>query len=205
MATKRTLALSSLMTICALLSACSVFQGPAFDPGLQGQERYLCCTTRFSTGFAASDANYGRYYAQKGVYSEGPLLPAGTKVVVTEVRGSGVTFHTQESAMSFEMNFGYGKRTLSASDYFGRILLPADPTAALASTSPTMLADIRAGRLVEGMTKDQALMARGYPPAHRTPDINADAWLYYESPGFVDRVTFTGGKISAITHEPAPQ
>jgi hypothetical protein len=192
-----------LATACVVvLNGCSVLS-PPFDPGLEGREMYLCCTTRFSTGFAASDANYGRYYADKHLYAEGPLLAAGTKVVVTEVRGSGVSFKPPDSPLIYEMNFSYGRDRLTPAEYFARFLLSTDPTTAL-SASPSLMADIRSGRLAEGMTREQALMARGYPPAHRTPDLTAEEWMYYDTPGFVDRVRFADGKISEIKRGPAP-
>jgi len=66
-------------------------------------------------------------------------------------------------------------------------------------------AGIKDGRLVEGMTKDQALIARGYPPRHRTPSLELNEWLYYETPGFVDRVVFVDGKLQSVTRGPAPE
>jgi hypothetical protein len=40
---------------------------------------------------------------------------------------------------------------------------------------------IKNGVLKLGMTKEQVLMARGYPPGHKTPSVEADAWTYWSS------------------------
>jgi hypothetical protein len=39
---------------------------------------------------------------------------------------------------------------------------------------------------------------------HRTPGLEADDWLYYESPTVVDHVHFVAGKIASIEHGAAP-
>jgi hypothetical protein len=71
--------------------------------------------------------------------------------------------------------------------------------------APRRIAEgIHDGRLVEGMSKEQALIARGYPPAHRTPNLEADEWLYYETPGFVDQVRFANGRIQSVSRGAAP-
>ena len=71
---------------------------------------------------------------------------------------------------------------------------------------PRGIADaMREGKLGQGMTKEQTLIARGYPPAHRTPSLEATEWIYYDTPGFVDRVVFADGKIQSVTRGPAPE
>jgi hypothetical protein len=54
---------------------------------------------------------------------------------------------------------------------------------------------IRHGELLEGMTKEQALMARGYPPTHRTPSLDADKWVYWSSRFIRHTITFKDGHL----------
>ena len=37
------------------------------------------------------------------------------------------------------------------------------------------------GTLRLGMTKEQVIMTRGYPPRHKTPSIENDQWIYWSS------------------------
>ena len=38
---------------------------------------------------------------------------------------------------------------------------------------------IREGKVEAGLSKEAMLVARGYPPAHKTPDLGADDWQYW--------------------------
>ncbi len=40
---------------------------------------------------------------------------------------------------------------------------------------------VKAGKLVVGMSKAAVIMARGYPPEHRTPSTEVNNWLYWEN------------------------
>jgi hypothetical protein len=40
---------------------------------------------------------------------------------------------------------------------------------------------ILSGRLSEGMTRYQVILARGYPPVHHTPDLRGNVWEYWSN------------------------
>lgn len=40
---------------------------------------------------------------------------------------------------------------------------------------------IEAGEVQEGMSKEAVLLARGHPPAHRTPSTDQDSWTYWRN------------------------
>ncbi len=188
----------------ALMSSCSATRGQPFDPTLPGRVLYLCCNIGFKPDFVASDANYRKYRTDQG-YTPSPILPAGTRVRVTKVGASGVAFQPVDRPTTYTVFFRYGRGHLSASQYFQNLLRDTNPLDGMQSV-PRPIADaIREGRLVVGMTKEQALIARGYPPAHRTPSLDATEWFYFDTPGFVDRVTFADQKIFSMILEPAPK
>ncbi len=163
---------------------------------LVGRDLYLCCTMRFSGG-EATDANY--------LYDDSAesTLPAGTKVRVTEVERFKVKFSPADGRR-YQLWFQYGGEHLDSRLYFERLFLASDPTATLAGLSPDVAAAVRAGRVVVGMTKAQVLLARGYPPGHQTPDLEASEWLYYDSPGVGEYVVFANGVVTATRRGPAP-
>ena len=51
----------------------------------------------------------------------------------------------------------------------------------LSSLPSDLQASIRGGQLRLGMTKEQVIMTRGYPPAHATPSLELDRWTYWNS------------------------
>jgi hypothetical protein len=177
------------------LSACSI--GKPFNPALQGRSFYLCCNLRFNQDNDATDANY--QYPLGGT-----TLPVGTRVKVVEVGAHAVRLSPEAGGRTFDLELRFGREQITADEYFRNILREVDSRPTLENATPEIRAAVREGNLMHGMTKEQALMARGYPPAHHTPSTSADEWLYYQSGGFVTRVRFVGGKIDLVETIPAP-
>jgi hypothetical protein len=193
-----------MVPLASLLFGCSDMRGQPFDPTLTGGEFYLCCTVRFSPELRAADSNYGVYLYNRDYATPGPMLTAGTRVEVVKIGSSAVAFRPVDSQAVYTVSFSYGRKQLTPTQYFRNILLTSNPMDSIQDVSRRIADAIRDGQLIQGMTKQQALMARSYPPAHRTPSLEADEWIYYETPGFVDRVVFSDGKIQSITRGPAP-
>jgi len=55
-----------------------------------------------------------------------------------------------------------------------------------------------AGKVVVGMTKDEVLIARGYPPLHATISTQADLWKYWHHRFSTSSITFKNGKVEAM-------
>lgn len=43
------------------------------------------------------------------------------------------------------------------------------------------LACVRRGEVAPGMSRRAVLLARGYPPEHRTPSLESSTWIYWDS------------------------
>ncbi|HJQ85596.1 MAG TPA: hypothetical protein VKA21_16020 [Candidatus Binatia bacterium] len=166
-------------------------------PELMERTLFLCCNAVFNQNRAATDANY--------VYGDGGVLRAGTPVRIVDTDDEGVVLFVPEGGSArYRLAFQYGRANVSAAEYFASIFLPDDPRTVLADAPAATTAAARDGRLVRGMTPAQAIVARGYPPRHMTPSLEGEEWIYYESPGVVDRVRFAGGRIESIERGPAP-
>ena len=179
--------LRALLLTC-VAAACAP-QRP-FDPNLQGAERYLCCNLWFNRYHDATDANYA--------YQGGIRLAAGTPVRISTVTAFDVSFSPVGDARRFTLQLEHARERLTPNAYFQRIFEQSEPRPRIASLAPAIQEAIREGRLLRGMTKEETILARGYPPFHRTPAVEADEWLYFASKGFVDRVRFVDGRITTI-------
>ena len=164
----------------------------------QDKDFYLCCTMRFNDDHDASDANYS--YPNVRGYT----FRAGTKVHVVSVRWNDITIRPEGESERFNIDFRFGTQKLNGRQFFHYVLVDADPTTALAQAPKEIVDAVNEGRLLVGMTKEQAVMARGYPPFHQTTGIESDQWTYYFNRASVDHVTFVDGKITAIERGPAP-
>ncbi len=171
---------------------------------LVGRDLFLCCTMRFYDR-KATDANY--------LYDDrlDPRLPgsrvtrllAGTPVRITDADRLYIAFTTADGN-TYHLWLEYGADHIDAPSYFERIFVASDPSLPLAGAPAGVVAAVRSGRVVIGMTRDQALLARGYPPLHRTPDLDGSQWLYYETRGLGEYVTFTDGVVTNMRRGPAP-
>jgi len=184
----KTSVLLSVMVVA--LAGCMGKPAPAAPP----RGAYLCCNLRFNQDREATDAGYQ--------YENGTTLAAGTWVGVVNDGQYEVILTPTGQTTSYSLDFRYGRKNLSASEYFGRILVDQDPTAHLPSATREA---VSAGTLKVGMSRDDVLMVRGYPPAHRTPTIAGDTWLFYTSPGVCQQVQFMNANVSSIETVPAPQ
>ena len=181
------------------LMAVAIGCGPSkarVNHGLEGGTFFLCCTVRFNADQDSSDAGY--------VYEKGTSLPAGTPVQVVREEDSRVTFQPAGTGEHFGLVFRYGRNVITADQYFHEVLLRDDPRPEIARLRPEVADAIARGELRIGMTKTEALRARGYPPRHRTSGVEADEWLYYQAREAVWRVRFEAGFITEITTDRAP-
>ncbi len=166
----------------------------------EGKAFYVCCHLRFDLEGNATDANLNYAFPEF-------MIPSGTKVSVTGTHsGTEITMKPTGGSREFTLKFKYGRDQGRGSsvDYYRRILLTSDPTRALADMPAGIRTAIARGRLKLGMSREQAIMARGYPPLHHTNGVEASEWIHYFSNDLVDVVRFVDGKIDSVERGPAP-
>jgi outer membrane protein assembly factor BamE (lipoprotein component of BamABCDE complex) len=152
-----------------------------------GTTRHLCCNLRYERT-TITDVNYQR----------GTLIPVGTPVQVTRVTNKGVVFEAPNHP-PITLVLKYGRRQLSLDDYLDRILVATDPRRALARLPKRTRTAIEEGRVEPGMTREQVLMAIGYPPAHRTPTLSSPEWLYWRNRWETFTVRFKGDRVTSVS------
>jgi hypothetical protein len=159
-------ALTPLFAMHLMLSACAPAPKP-FDPSLQQRQVYLCCNLWFNEHLDATDANYA--YGG-GLFGGGPRLNVGTEVRIFDVGPTWVSLLPVGDPRRFTLHLRYARDRLSPREYFRQIFLDVDPTPTIAGMPQDIRAAIADGRLVRGMTKEQATRARGYPQRIKQQD-----------------------------------
>lgn len=129
-------------------------------------------------------------------YSVGWFIPANTQVqikdssseeIVVHVPGENKIFHvvniakyTQENIKGiYDRYFGASRVNLSR---FGSKEREA----------------IKKGEIINGMSRDAVIAARGYPPSHETPSLDDDSWTYWTNRFNRIQVKFSGGRVSEV-------
>ena len=186
------------IAVAAALALAVACKEPRVPHPLATQFRYICCNLHYEKP-EITDANYLR----------GKLIPLGTRVQILEVRKDSVKFEAA-GYPPITLALKYGARNLTMDQYLGRIFLVDDPYGRLPKLPPDGKQAVevdKTRRMIEegtvsvGMTREQVLMAIGYPPADRTPALDAPTWKYWASRGDTFEIYFDGDQVSRVSRQ----
>jgi len=129
-------------------------------------------------------------------YAVDTLIPVNSEVQIMDTSSKTITFRVVDTGMEVTL-VNQQKYTGMGIDgiydrYFG------DSKVNLSQFNELERDAIESGRVVPGMSKDAVLVARGYPPAHRTPSLESDSWRYWQSRFNTIVVNFDDGKVVNI-------
>ncbi|MDD2767834.1 MAG: hypothetical protein PHT19_03800 [Methylococcus sp.] len=147
------------------MAACAPHYDPNAAPLRSG---YTCCNLHFQDDWI-SDGNYGEY----------PFIPAGTSVKVYGYSGDRAYAEIGGKKMRFGHDYGRKQETLQ--QWVEKIVVTADPKIRLSKYPADVKEAIRLGKVMDGMTKEQAIMAVGYPLTSETASLDSPVWNYWLS------------------------
>ena len=156
----------AVVAACAMLgSGCAMTQVSPVGFGTL-PEGYTCCNLHHADDWI-SDANWGAF----------PLIPAGAQIKVVGY-GSNRAY-VEIEGKAFRIGHDYGRAHEPLDQYVAKLVVKEDPRAKVATYPDWIREAIRVGRLTQGMTREQAIIAAGYPATHRTPILEAPVWTYW--------------------------
>ena len=150
----------------------------------------------------AHDMVGGEYFTRHGLrqeknrwrstnYGRGTLVPINTKVRVDDITSSTIRLTIVASGKPLKLS-NIEKYTGGGTDVLAERTLSTEPTDL---SGFEFQKDIRVGRLRLGMTKEEAILARGYPPVHRTYSTEDDRWVYQQNRFVTQTILFADGKL----------
>jgi len=127
-------------------------------------------------------------------YARGSVVPINTPVKLISMSGNKLTLKRLDTGQEIKVENEpkYTKKTIAE---IASLMLAAEKTP-LEKLPDEVAAAVRSGEMRKGMTKELVLMARGYPPAHETPSIEGDRWVYWSSRFVKQTVVFINGRLS---------
>lgn len=133
---------------------------------LAAADRYLCCNLRYEEGWITDDQPIGTRF-----------VPAGARV---RILGWGKN-RAEVSIEGRKFNIGpfHGYFRGTREEFAALVLVETDPALRLAAWPAEVRAAVAAGRVRAGMTREQVLMAIGYPRTDRTATLESANWVYY--------------------------
>jgi hypothetical protein len=113
-------------------------------------------------------------------YKTGTMIPAGTEVRDVKVKKSEIFFTTVEDKKKFIVNFNAkfhpGK---TPENYANMMFSEKDFDQLTKGMRQTDIDGINEGVIMVGMIKKAVIVAYGYPPEHKTPDLDSNVWTYW--------------------------
>ncbi len=160
--------------------------------------------TLFSVAsFAATDNK--EYFTQYNIwlfknqsstlnYAVEELVPVNSKVKIVREYSDALDLKIGENTFTVALARRYSKKSIA--DIKARYLneQPVD----LSKFSKLGQEGIKVGEIKFGMTKQEVLVARGYPPEHATLSIDSDTWRYWQNKWRSMLVRFDDNKVSDI-------
>ncbi len=130
-------------------------------------------------GFACCVLHYKKDTINDGNYAELPLIPAGTPVEVTNYGSNKAYIKIEGKPMQLKHDYGRDQESLDV--WVNKVVVDTDPRPRIAGYPKLVQEAIREGKVVVGMTKEQAIVAVGYPLASENVTLDAPMWRIWRS------------------------
>lgn len=132
-------------------------------------------------------------------YHAGRIIPAGTEVEVFYAKRGRVKFRIKDKKAGFLFTYVRKHSSLGFEEEFARLFSSENRFAKLSKKfSSKERAAVEEGKVVEGMSREAVLAAYGYPPSHKTPDLDDNLWIYWVKRMSTKEVVFKKGKVSSV-------
>ena len=126
-------------------------------------------------------------------YWVGTLVPINTQVTLVTLDEKNMELRlTGGETVEVKNVEKYSKRSLGT---IAHNLLTPQPVP-LEKLDPATASAIKSGTLMAGMNKEQVVMTRGYPPGHRTPSLDGETWMYWNTRSGTQSIVFEHGILS---------
>ena len=183
---------STAAFMVALLAACAGGPGgtqpdtaaPRSQKTTYLQAGYACCNLRYE-GDQIKDSNLGQL----------PFIAAGTPVRVKTIADHVAQVDVDGRPMRLVLE-NRGAETIQ--QWLARIVVGEEPRTRLAAYPPAARDAIRAGKLAKGMTREQVIMAVGYPQTSDKLPLDGPHWRYWWSGFSPYYVYWSRDKVSRI-------
>lgn len=186
--------LTAVIAVLAL-SACKNAENKVDDPvkpvvetkkeEAYARNGYACCNLHYE-GDWISDSNLAQL----------AFIPAGTPIKVKKIDGYRAYVEVDGKAM--RLGHDYGRAQESTEQWVNKIVVLNDPKLTMAKFSPVVRKAIEVGKLTRGMTKEQVIMAVGYPQTNENPKLDGPYWRYWWSSFGPYYVYWSGNKVKKI-------
>jgi hypothetical protein len=134
-------------------------------PPFQG---FACCNLHYD-GRSISDTNYASL----------PMIPAGTPIEVVAYDKHKANIKVDGKPLQLSQD--KSSDVVALGTWVNQVVVKDDPRPHIHGYPPAVQEAIREGKVTLGMTREQAIVAVGYPLANETITLDAPAWRIYHA------------------------
>lgn len=185
MSADRTRNALGLVLVATLVCGCKTGTGSnaGAAPLLQG---YTCCNLH-AEGDWISDSNYTTL----------PMIPVGSPIRVIDYGSNRAS--VEINGKPYRLGHDYGRAQETLEQWVAKIVVTQDPKLRIAKLPGNVREAIRSGRIVTGMTREQVVMAVGYPLTSENASFEAPTWRMWVSSFGEYQLNWSGnGRLSQI-------
>lgn len=128
-------------------------------------------------------------------YQQAGLIPVCSEVTITAAGRKAIRFKVEDTGREYQYLL---HRAVPFEGHLSEVFGKQCPRDKIARMSSIDQQGIKEGEAKVGMTKDAVVIALGRPPAHETPSLESDQWMYWLHRFDRLRVDFENGKVSNI-------
>ncbi|MCC6201037.1 MAG: hypothetical protein IT466_09725 [Moraxellaceae bacterium] len=121
----------------------------------------------------------GRYITTN--YARGGVVPINSMVKIVDIGRKSIELELKGGTPVDVVNVVNVKKYTQKDIKDIQALLLGERPVSLDGYNEEIQKAIKDGVLKVGMKKSAVLFARGYPPAHATPSLDSDKWIYWQS------------------------
>jgi hypothetical protein len=151
-------------------------------------------------GYACCNMHFNKDWINDGNYAELPMIAAGTPVEV-KTYGRHRAYVTIDGKQ-FGLGHDYGRDQESLDVWVNKVVVNDDPRPRIASYPFAIQEAIRQGKVMIGMTREQCIVAVGYPLTSENASLDARTWRIWRSTHEEYQLNFgPDGHLASVTGE----
>jgi hypothetical protein len=200
--TQLRMALAGLLILAAGAAQAGIFRDMMTSVGLSKPEQPVADANGIPSyprqGYACCVLHYSKDWIDDGNYAELPFIAAGTPIEVVGYGSNRAQIKVEGKPM--RLGHQYGREQEAFDAWVRKIVINDDPRPKIASFAPTVQEAIRLGKVMIGMTREQCIIAVGYPLTSENVTLDAPTWRMWRSSGGEYQLNFSrDGHLTSVT------
>jgi len=130
-------------------------------------------------GFACCNLHFDKDWINDGNYAKFPMIPAGTPIELQSYGKNRAFVKVDGKQMLLGHDYGRDQETLE--QWVNKIVISEDPRPRIGAYPQDVQQAILAGKVVLGMTREQAIVAVGYPLTSENGPLESSTWRMWRS------------------------